>query len=252
MTKVCFNGCSLTVGEGFDEQDRDQYIYDRLVSNYFDFDRTNISKPGSSNHTIFMRSASAILQKKYRIIFTQWSALNRLWLYPGPDSEFFINDEKSNDFLYRDLYISTKDKKKLKNLLLLLNHDYHNIIELIDYCKILSELAQSCDIKIVFINGLIPWQKDLCNTLTTDLTNCLSDYTKSILDFENRDDEEIILYFSKLQEKFNLLDQSKWVNIFDSFQQATTDFGPHGHHPGIKSHKLMANRIIEYLKQVDL
>jgi len=245
--KVCFNGCSFTVGEGFPEQQRDRYIYDRLLTKQFGFDSTNVAVGGSSNHTIFMRSAREILSNKYDLVFTQWTALNRVWFYPGPDTKFFTNDQAYPDYKYRDFYLSAKEKKNFCNTLLLLNHDYSNIMELIDYCNILCALAETNSTKLVFINGLVPWQDDLVRPLTTDLSSILSEYTKSILDFDTRDDAELIEFFTKLQIKFQELDQTKWTNLFASFASTQTDLGPEGHHPGVISHARMANTIAEYL-----
>jgi hypothetical protein len=245
--KVCFNGCSFTVGEGFFESQRDQYIYDRLLTKQFGFDSTNVAISGSSNHTIFMRSAGEILSNKYDLVITQWTALNRIWLSPGPDTLFSVNNQVFPDYRYRDLSLSASEKKTFWNTLLLMNHDYNNIMELIDYCNILSALADTTSIKVIFVNGLVPWQKDLVCPLSNDLEQCLSEYTKSILDFDHRSDSEIVEFFTKLQTKFQNLDQSKWSNLFSSFLSATTDKGPQGHHPGPISHKWMADNISDYL-----
>ncbi len=248
MTKVCWNGCSLTVGEGFPENQRDQYIYDRLVSKHFGFESTNIAVGGSSNLEIFKRSARALLDNKYDIVVTQWSALNRLWLYPGPDCFFFLNDQRYPDFKYRDIYIDPKSKNMLRNMFLLLNHDYHNILDLIEYCCILECMAANTNTKIIFVNGLVPWTKELASDISSvDIGSQLSDYTKSILDFDHRDDYEIINLFRDLQNNFKKLNQSHWVNIFESIRSIECDVGPEGHHPGILSHKLVANQVSLYL-----
>lgn len=243
--KVCFNGCSLTVGEGFPVNQRDEFIYDRLVSKKFNFDSDNIAVGGSSNYKIFMRSASAVMSGQYDLVITQWSALNRVWLHPGPDCNFFVNDSRFPDFRYRDLYLSKHQKKIFTDTLLLMNHDYQNIQDLVDYCTILKRLSGST--KLVFINGLLPWTKDLVNPIGTDLSLSFSDYSKSILDFDRRDDSEIIGMFKKLQDKFAELDTSLWVNVFDSFFKNMTDHGPEGHHPGQASHKWMASKLENYL-----
>lgn len=248
MTAVCWNGCSFTVGEGFAEHQRDQYIYDQLVSKKFGFDSTNIAVGGSSNLEIFKRSAHAILDNRYDIVITQWSALNRLWLYPGPDCYFFLNDTRYPDFKYRDIYIDSSTKTKLKETLLLLNHDYHNILDLISYCCVLECMASATNTRVIFVNGLVPWADDLiCSFSTVDIVSQLSNYTKSILDFDNRDDHEVTVLFQRLQNNFKKLNQSLWVNVFDSMQLNTCDTGPEGHHPGILSHQLMADQISKYL-----
>ena len=196
-----------------------------------------------------MRSASALKSQEYDILFVQWSALNRLWLSPGPDSYFFTNDSKFPDFRYRDLYISPGDLKTFKNIIQLMNHDYQNIFDLIDYCNFLNLIGKQTNTKIIYINGLVPWQNDLVNTLTSNLTECLSNYSKEILDFNHRDDGEIVEYFTRMQTKFQEIDLLQWVNLFESFQSNIIDKGPEGHHPGILSHQLMADKIINYIKE---
>jgi len=246
---ICFNGCSLTEGQGFPIDQRDLYIYDRLLEKQFLFERTNIAQGGSSNYTIFMRSAESILSGNYNCVVTQWSALNRIWFYPGPDSQFFVNDRSSIDFVYRDIRISAKEKEKFKNTLLLLNGDYHNIIELVKFTKILETLAESNGIKLVFINGLVPWTDDLIQPLGSNFDQSLSAYTKDILDFDNRKDNEILDFFTQLQKQFQMLNQSLWVNLFHSFHHNTQDLGPEGHHPGINSHQWMATETSKFFIQ---
>lgn len=248
MIKVCWNGCSFTAGHGFPEHQRDQYIYDRLVSKQFGFESTNIAIVGSSNLEIFKRSAQAILDNKYDIVVSQWSALNRLWLYPGPDCRFLLNDTKYPDFTYRDMYIDSTTKTLLRKVLLLLNHDYHNILDLIKYCRILECMAVASNVKIIFINGIVPWTNDLTGTLSpSDIASSLSDYTKSILDFDRRDDLEIINFFYELQKNFSSINQDLWVNLFDSMINNSVDRGPEGHHPGPLSHQIMATKISDYI-----
>ena len=100
--KAIFCGCSLTKGEGFPEELKDQYIYDRLVCNHFGFERFNLSAGGSSNYRILLQATEALNNHSVDILFVQWSGLNRLWLSPGPGAFIFVNDIKYPDFKYRD------------------------------------------------------------------------------------------------------------------------------------------------------
>lgn len=249
MISVCFNGCSFTVGEGFPVEQRETYIYDRLISKKFNFQRSNIAVSGSDNHRIFLRSADAILSGQFNIVFSQWSSLNRFWLSPGPGIEFFLNDKKNYDFKYKNIYLSPEKKIELQNTLLILNHDFQNILELIDYCNILDNLAKLNNVKTIHINGLVPWQEDLVTPITTNLDCFLSSYSKHILDFDDRDDHEILLFFTQLQKKMETLQKKNWVNLFESMQHISIDKGPQGHHPGIKSHQAMANLISSYIEK---
>jgi hypothetical protein len=209
---------------------------------------TNIAVGGSSNYTIFMRSVQAVLSGQYDVVVTQWSALNRIWLSPGPGCDFFVNDSKTADFRYRDFYLNSSNRKTFVNTLLLMNHDYKNIFELVDYCCILTAISKLTQTRTIFVNGMVPWKSDIASLITTDLATELSSYTKTILDFDNRDDNEILNLVLQLRQKFSETDQGSWVNLFDSFYSTIVDRGSDNSHPGPKSHQQMAYKISNYLK----
>ena len=248
VVSSCFLGCSFTLGEGFSQSERELYIYDRLVAKTFGWKHTNLGTGGASNYKIFMAACNALRSKKFNVVFVQWSALNRIWFYPGPDTYFFVNGPDI-DYKYRYIHLTANERCTLRKHIQILNHDYQNIIELIDYCAIINTLASSLDIDIVFINGLVPWQNDLATDIPVDLdlSKHLSSYTKEILDFDHRDDNEILQFFKNLRSKFAELDQSKWINLFDSMLDNTIDTGPEGHHPGKNSHAWIAGLTTEYI-----
>lgn len=245
--KVCFNGCSFTEGVGFEPHQRPEVIYDRLVCRELGWSGDNIAVGGSSNHGIFMRSAQAIRSGQYQVVATQWSSLNRQWFYPGPDTVYFTNDGRAS-YRYRHINLDKSNKKFFDDTVRVLNHDYQNIIDLIDYCGILQDLGRQHGTRIVMINGLVPWTTDLVHYHGGDLQHGLSAYTKQILDFAHRSDQEVRQFFMKLQTKFAQLDQTQWVNLFDSFMHNCMDLSPTDHHPGEKSHRQMANRVLDYLQ----
>ena len=124
------------------------------------------------------------------ILFVQWTGLNRLWLYPGPETELFLSHTIDSDYKYRTITYSKNELQKFSTQYSILNHDYHNLMVLIDYCNILKKISGNT--KIFFINGLIPWTEEICNINTIDnYYKNLSDYTKKLLDFD-RYKKEII------------------------------------------------------------
>jgi hypothetical protein len=242
-----WTGCSFTYGEGFDDSDRDQYVYDRLVARQMGWRHENFAKPGLSNYLIFLAAAQNLLSGRFNKIFVQWTALNRVRYFPGPDTYFCLNDARSTDFCYRDICVPARDKKKLRDLTLILNHDYHNILQLVDYCCILDTMSKQQQCDVYFINGLVPWTPDIETDTPNDFSTQLSPYTKSVLDFENRADTEIITFLNGLRDKFSLMPRHRWVNLFDSMRDRTVDTAPLGHHPGIRSHRQMADQIINFI-----
>jgi len=244
---AAFHGCSFTFGEGYTVSDWNKNGYPSLVSKNYIWEFANHAIPGSSNLKIFHSASKSILSGTYKKIFVQWSNPNRLWLGPGPSTWWFTNDTKFPDFTYRDLHINTKDQKLIKEKLLMLNHDYQNLIELCNYCNILEQLADYNKVQLIFINGLLHWSQDLFTPILTDLSTHFSNYTKEIFDFENRDDTELEQMHAELLKATSTINQSLWVNIFNSMQQFKIDNGPLGHHPGPKTQKMLAEKIIEYL-----
>lgn len=244
---ICYNGCSFTWGDGFTDEQKPLYTFDHLVSNKLNAYRENIARKGSSNYTIFMRSLQALEKNSCDILVVQWSAVHRAWLSPGPDAFLFINDHIKRGYTYRDIHISKSNLEHFKKTFQLLNHDYQNLLDLCDYVSALDTIAQSKQIKIVHVNGLLPWRKDLVSFNEDDLASTLDTYTKDILDFDNRDDEEILFYLKKLHSRVTAINSSNWVNQFDSWYENTVDKGPLGHHPGIQSHHWMAQKVIEHL-----
>lgn len=247
MKNFTFIGCSITKGVGLDKEELNKNNYANIVSTHFNAETSNLASRGNSNYNIFMSALNELLYSTQDKLFVQWTSLNRLWLYPGPDTTLSLSHTIVNDYRYRDLFFSRKDLQKAADIYHLLNHDYCNLVTLINYSRILESIGKD---KIVFINGLVPWTKDINDTNTSkNYSQNLSQYFKEILEFDSRDDVELDKFFNELSIKIKNLTQDKWVNMFDSFQDNIVDFGNDNQHPGPNSHKLYANQIINYLNK---
>lgn len=245
--KVAFTGCSMTRGDGFDLSHMSPQIWPNLVSSIFNFESQNFAISGSSNLRIFQTICELIRSQQFDIVFCQWTVLHRLWLSPGPDVWYFLTGDGKDCFEYRDLRLNNREKTDLERTVKLLNHDYQNIMELVDYVNVLEDLAKFHRVRLVHVNGMVPWQADLADaTVAQDLSK-MSNYTREILDFDHRDDAEIAELFTKLHKKFATMKTHNWVNLFDSFIDQRVDVGPQGHHPGIKSQIVMSNAVQNFL-----
>ena len=244
-----FVGCSFTVGEGLELEKSDTSNYVNLVGKHYSASITNLAVGGNSNYNIFITALNEILFNPPDKIFVQWSALNRLWLYPGLDTELSLSHIIKDDYVYRNMFYSKKELQKFTDTYHILNHDYHNILTLINYCNILTKISKN-KTQLIFINGLLPWTREILSLDTMpDFSKNLSNYTKEILEFDSRDDIELIDFFTKLNKNILELPQSKWVNMFDSMIKILIDFGTDGEHPGPKSHTLYADMIINYIEE---
>ena len=111
--KVAFTGCSMTRGDGFGVANLAPEIWPNIISRVFEFDSRNLGISGASNLRIFQTASTAILSKKYDLVFCQWTVLNRLWLSPGPNAWYFLTGDGKNSFEYRDIKLNQREKTDL-------------------------------------------------------------------------------------------------------------------------------------------
>lgn len=247
--KVAFTGCSLTRGDGFDMVYLAPEIWPNIISRVFEFNAQNLAISGASNLRIFHTACQAILTGNYDLVFCQWTQLNRLWLSPGPDTWYFVTGDQRDSFEYGNFKMNLQQKTDLEHTVAKLNHDYQNIMELVDYVLIIQQLADAHQVKIAHINGLLPWTPDLAKADTAVDFSAMSDYTRELLDFDQRNDAEIKKLFVKLHDKFSKLEPRRWINLFDSFENQVIDTAPRANYPGPRSHVAMSNLVRNYLKK---
>ena len=114
VDKFTFVGCSFTVGEGLELEKNDPNLYANIVSKKYSASVKNLASCGNSNHEIFMTAINDILFERPDKIFVQWSAMNRLRVHPGPNTELSLSHTITQDYHYRDMFYSKK--KELQHL----------------------------------------------------------------------------------------------------------------------------------------
>ena len=252
MTKVAFNGCSFTRGDGFPIAERDTVLYYGQVAKHLGCEFDNNAKGGYSNLRIFHSAYEDIVSKKYTTVFVQWSYVNRTWLSPRPNQWYFMGSRFApiNNIYGESLTFTQAEIDKITDTYLLLNGDYQNLLELVTYSNILEQIAKDYDTNIVFINGIVLWTKDMFEYYNTDeaLQEALSDYAKEVYDNDVRPASVVSQFHKKLVDKTVTLNKDLWVNLCESMFKITFDFAPEdGVHPGPKTHQLLAEKIIKHL-----
>jgi hypothetical protein len=249
MQTFTFTGCSFTVGQGLPGEKKDPNNYANLVAEHYNAEANNLAVCGNSNYNIFILAVNELLFNTPDVLFVQWSALNRHRLYPGPTMKLPIAGQLISVLEGIDQFFTQDQLQKFSNHFRLLNHDYHNLLSVINYSKILQALSKN-KCQLVIINGLLPWTKELTYIQSiSDPAKYFSAYTKSLLTTELLPDDDIVKYFTQLLKSIEDLDKTLWVNMFSSMQARIVDFGTDNQHPGPNSHKLYANQIINYLKE---
>jgi len=208
------------MGAGFDQEKSDSRIYANLVGN-----ADNNAEGGSSNLKIFTRAAKALIDRQHNAYFVQWSALHRHWLYPSPKHGFYIGSHNDQNLIDKNFVAQYQ----------LLNHDYSNIMSLIDYTRILQQLAVDAKKPIWFINGMLPWTQDML------LGGTPSKYAHDL--YQGLDPDEIQDFATRLRNNLELLNWDQWINPWYSISNLQQDNAPLDTHPGPATHKKIANMI---------
>lgn len=252
MKQFTFIGCSFTTGVGLPEEKLDKNNYPNIIGEHFSSTVTNLSLPGNSNYNIFMSGINEMLFNEPDILFLQWSELQRCWFYPNLDIKVQVPTALNMDAIsYLDTKYSKKFLRRFSEQVLLMNHDYHNILTLLNYCKILESIAGN-KTKLVFINGLLPWTEEILNknAILNSYKN-LSNYTKNLLSTELLPNTDIARFFGKIYNGLEQINLNNWPNMFNSFGNLAIDLGTDSLHPGPKSHKIYATMIIDYLERTN-
>jgi hypothetical protein len=249
-TTIAFVGGSIPSGAGFKDAAQSTEIYPQIIAKHLTATVINLGIDGGNNYEIFMSACKCFLDSSIDIIVVEWNTFQRYRFYPTPNSPVFVSSRETTEtYTNNRVPLSKNDLGNLQKLMLLCNHDYHHILTLVDYCNILVKLASN-EKKLILLNGHIPWTTDLLKTYekTSNLFDELSEYTKSVIEFNTTSDNEMQQLLSTLTACVQSLDQHYWPNMFNSLTKQKIDVLADGEHPGPKSHALYADMIIKHLE----
>jgi hypothetical protein len=255
MKTIAFFGGSNLIGTGYPDGIICKDIYPNIIASQ-GYNIKNYGIAGGSSYEIFLTCLHQLAQLTPDIVFIEWHMLARHRFYPAPEVSLFLSasDTRTSDNWSHCIPVPNKQLENFKKTLLLLDGDYHRMLTLLTYCEIIQDICKIKNIKLVMIAGGIPWSEDLFAPYNdkSNLGLCLGEYSKELLDFDNRDDSEILSLLSQLRQKFNLLDLEKWVWIFESIPMLTVDRAPLDYHPGPSTMKIIATRILEFFKEKNI
>jgi len=252
--KTVFVGCSFTYGEGFNNKDKEQYLWVNLIHNsntkIKNTELINDSIAGRCNANIFNRAVYNITHHTPKYAFIQWTNFPRLEIHTGLETydtrQILKPFHTARDHNLNDITYSRKEIEKMQNFLTSMMHDHYEIIKIVEYTNSLVQLSKYTNTKIFFINGLCPWDNDFFTKKENFKPNELSDYTKELINIDNRDDDEIYKLYDIMHNDYEQLGgiQDKyWINLYQSFNNIKVDVNSDGQHPGIESNKIYAKLI---------
>lgn len=255
MKTISFFGGSNLVGAGYPDGVSSNDIYPNIIARH-GYNIENHGIAGASSYEIFLNVLQRITQDTLPdIVCIEWNTFIRYKFHPSPD--FSIRVSSSPIVMPTNwphaISLTAKELNKFQETLMLLDGEYQRILTLINYCNILQNLCDQKNINLAMFAGNTGWNRDLFIDHSKDIGKwTLSKHTKELLDFDNRDDENILELLSTLKNNFDLLDLKKWVFVFEDINSFRVDHAPLDKHPGPKTMELIAKKIVNFLKDKNL
>ena len=249
--KILYNGCSYPYGEGLVAPEQ---CVCNIVSKELNAEFVNNSIPGLDNYSIFLNTLLEISKNHYNLIFVFFTSWPRIRFYPElerPQGYPLMIHPRSVEWmrtLHSNEGLNIKNPQDLHQKLLMLNHDWHLLMEVVRYVNILSTYPN-----VKFINSICHWDTGFFEQFKTlkdkeFLPNELTEYTQFILNVSNRDDNQVNDLFQNIMineyTKAGNIQADKWVNLYNPWKNNKIDLGTDNQHPGPKSHQWMAQQIL--------
>lgn len=258
MKYTLFSGCSFTAGTGFDFEKQDPALWTNQLHNklFAHTTQINVSSGGRSNAGIFQDTVKALLSYPVETAVVQWTNMPRYLVQLGfelyetfqlfsPNSP--CREHKLNNITYSSSYLNT-----VRDRFVSLNHDFYEILDLVEYVNSIAKLAKLTQTQVYFVNGLCPWDQDFFDQLTNVLPDKYTQYTQKLLNVDNRDDSEIFELYNKMHSKLTQaggIRSHQWLNLYNSLRTCQVDTNQDQLHPGPLSNKQYAETFCHNMKK---
>lgn len=276
MSKVVFAGCSFVAGNGWVASPMDDphanieckdypalwvNLCHTQIDQLKDLELINVGRGGGSNAEIFKNAVKEISVGDVKYLFVEWTSMPRYNFNTG--LELWNTSEKLQGCISQpthDIKLSNGnfwDREYVTDLLSrlrVLHHLHPEIVKVVSYSKIVSDLCKRFNIKVGFINGLCPWDHDYFVKLTgSNITpESYTPFTKNeILNIDSRSDEDIFKLYEKIHNDYDYaggIDPTEWINLYHSMNNDQLDVNLDARHPGTQSNQLYFQQLKNFLE----
>lgn len=233
------------------------------ITQFQQLELLNLGQGGASNHDIFENTTEIISRHATNIeyLVCQWTAMPRYNFKAGlelwPTHEQWHNplnrgkigvDHNNGDSWARS------ELNKLYDKLMVLHHLHGEILRVVRYSNIIANLCKQIGIKLIFVNGLCPWDDNYFTRITGNKVTP-SQYTKftqeDILNINSRNDEDIFKLYKQAHNEYDLaggVRSAEWSNLYNSMLTSLVDYNADKSHPGTQSNQLYLQQIKTFLE----
>jgi hypothetical protein len=258
MTRILFNGCSFTQGDGLDNESNNPELWvNQIASMCFENPEvTNISASGKNNHWIFVETLSALTQQSYDVVIVGWTDTNRLNFNVGletyPTMSLFGNHRSIN--LHSHQTVERTWLNETGNRIRKYQNAHWGILDLVKYVNILVDYqVKQKNSKIFFVNSLCHWSNRYFEYVDYEVPSDLSSFYSEILEIDFRNNAEIKQLYSLIHSqysKYGGIRPEHWLNLYNSLLSKQIDNASAvDYHPGIASQHIYAKYLAQKLKE---
>jgi len=252
--KILFSGCSFFYGSHLVDP---RTGVANVVAKELNADVTNVANGGNNNDIIFVDALTEMTKNHYDHVFVGFTSWPRWCFFPELDyypQMWPLSPGKINEWVHTlasNEGFKIKHPQQLHSHLMLLNHDWYNIMQVVKFVNILATYPN-----VTFVNTLCHWDSGFFEQFKilkgkTVLPSTLTPYTQKLLNVDNREDTQInqLLQVNMISEfdKIGHIHADRWLNLYNPWSQNRIDFATDNIHPGEKSHKWMADSIIKFI-----
>jgi hypothetical protein len=258
MRSVLFAGCSYTAGSGWPQDKLDPNLWVNLLhqnTKLNEYHMINCAQGGRSNSGIFADAVYNLTHNDCEYAFVAWTSSPRYQMQLGCEVYdtccWFIPNSRIFDYNLNNINYTSSYLENIRDRFTTLAHLYGEILPVVSYVNSLTRLAKLTKTKIFFINGLCEWDNQYFIRLENVLPNQYTKFTKKLIDVDNRDNDEIFKIYSKIHNEYDQLggiQESHWINLYNSMWSQMIDTNPDLAHPGIKSNQLYFQQISQHIR----
>lgn len=233
---IGFCGCSFTEGFALENQESERYSY--LVAKTFHSNSINYAKAGGSNNEIFLQAIQSLNENEITIV--QWTSPGRARFYHYAGYLSWTRDTNC-----AHPYIPPNKYKIFCEVYSLID-SWYNQYQFISKCvPLLNATAFNLNKKVFYINGLLYIDPVFLNNVNIKNFYELAPVTKQILNFDNFQDEDILLNLKTIRDFFKVVDD-KWINTYVNLNDLKIDLATDDSHPGPLSQIKYAEMITNF------
>ena len=223
-------GCSYTVGVGLRP---DESSYCELVQP----GSTVYARSGASNHEIFEQACQSLTEND--ITVAMWTSPGRNTWVPQWDHMLTTNSDEHGWSV-----ITEKRFNQFVDVYKIIETDYDAAHKVAGYVEKLHKLSKQLGRTMLHLNAMFYVDDVFLNRDSVNFAD-LSQRTQHMLALHELPDSDVELALDSVRDYYETIKSADWIDIN---QKQVLDVGYDGSHMGPKSHRLLADKVLNYMQ----